>query len=311
MNIKVFKDQLFRYVLLAGSSLIIFIFLSLFIILYQGAEPVLKTFGFNFIFSASWDPVHDKFGAFTPLFGTITTSILAIFIAVPLAFAIAFFIHEIAPGPLKNVLRISFELLAGIPSIIYGMWGLLQFAPFFATYIYPFLNNTLGQNSTIGFLFQAPPSGIGVLSASIILSIMILPFIASVFYDAFTMVPSMLKESAYGLGATRWEVVRNVILPYSKIALVGGIILGLGRALGETMAVSFIIGNSHRFSSSLLMPGSTISSVLANEFTEATTPLHVASIIALGLILFIITFCIIALSKFLLSGIKKGTFHET
>ncbi len=303
---KVVKDRIFKYTLMTGSSLILFIFISLFWVLYQGAEPVLKSVGLKFLFSAEWDPVHERFGAFTPLFGTVVTSFLAICIATPLSFAIAFFIREIAPGSVKGFLRISFELLAGIPSIIYGMWGLLQFAPFFANHVYPLLSNTLGKSPTIGFLFQAPPSGIGVLSASVILSIMILPFITSVLCDAFALVPSLLKESAYGLGATRWEVARYIILPYSKIALVGGVILGLGRALGETMAVSFIIGNSHRFSPSLLMPGSTISSVLANEFAEATTPLHLASLVTLGLVLFIITFAIIAVSKFLLSAQKQG-----
>ncbi|HXF90543.1 MAG TPA: phosphate ABC transporter permease subunit PstC [Candidatus Nitrosotenuis sp.] len=310
MNKKILKDQLFRYFLIVGSCLILAIFISMFWVLYQGAAPVLKIFGLKFLYTADWDPVHNKFGALTPLFGTIITSLIAISIAAPLGFAMAFFIREIAPKSLQNLLRISFELLAGIPSIIYGMWGLLQFAPFFAKHISPILTNTLGQNAIIGFLFQASPSGIGILSAAIILSIMILPFITAVLCDAFTLVPSLLKESAYGLGATRWEVAWYIILPYSKVAFIGGIILALGRALGETMAVSFIIGNSHRFSSSLLMPGSTISSVLANEFTEATTLLHSSSIIALGFILFILTFCIIALSQILLTRLRGGYLHD-
>lgn len=286
---------------------ILFIFITIFAVLYVGAKPSLSYFGIDFLFTADWDPVGKKFGAVVPLYGTLVTSFLAIFLAVPLSLGIAFFITEIAPKRLSDILRVFVELLAGIPSIIYGMWGLLVFAPYFAKNIHPWIKVNLGQNEYIGFLFQGIPTGINVLTASIVLSIMILPFITSVVCDAFKIVPELLKESAYGLGATTTEVVWKVMVPYARTAIVGGVILGLGRALGETMAVSFVIGNAHRLSFSLLDPGSTISSALANEFTEAESELYTASLVVLGLILFTITFIILGLSKLLLYRLKRST----
>ncbi len=277
-------------------AIIVAIILSLFI----GAWPALKKFGLSFIISTKWNPVTEEFGALISIYGTVITSIIAMFIGVPVSFGIAIFITELCPTWLKQPIATAIELLAAIPSIIYGMWGLFVFAPFFADHIEPWISDTLGNLPVIGPLFSGPPLGIGVLTAGIILGIMVIPFMASVFRDLFEVVPPVLKESAYGIGATTWEVIKKIVLPYTKIGVVGAIMLGLGRALGETMAVTFVIGNADRLEKSLLMPGNTISSSLANQFTEAVGEIYTSSLIALGLILFFLTFLVLALAKYLL-----------
>jgi len=272
--------------------------------------PSIRKFGLAFIWTADWNPPAQKFGALIPIYGTLVTSIIALVIAVPVSFGIALFLTELSPRWLRRPLGTAIELLAAIPSIVYGMWGLLVFAPLFGQYVQPLLGSTLGQLPLIGRLFSGPALGIGLLSAGIILAIMIIPFIAAVMRDVFEVTPSILKESAYGVGATTWEVVWNVVLPYTKVGVVGGIMLGLGRALGETMAVTFVIGNTNLLSSiSLFAPGNSITSALANEFQEAEQGLHTAALIELGLILFVLTFFVLALSKLLLARLKglEGT----
>ena len=270
-----------------------------------GSLPAIKAFGLDFLVSAEWNPVTEKFGALVPIIGTLVTSLIALSIGIPVSFGIALFLTELSPPWLRRPLGTAIELLAGIPSIIYGMWGLFVFAPLFAKTIQPWLQNTLGQIPGIVLLFEGSFMGIGILTAGIILAIMVIPFIAAVMRDVFEVVPPMLKESAYALGATTWEVIWNVVLPYTKIGVVGGIMLGLGRALGETMAVTFVIGNAHQLHASLFMPGNSIASALANEFTEADGELYTSALIELGLILFFITFIVLAGSKILLAQLKK------
>ncbi|HQW19582.1 MAG TPA: phosphate ABC transporter permease PstC [Rhodocyclaceae bacterium] len=266
-----------------------------------GAWPSLREFGPGFLWSAEWNPPLNRFGALVPIYGTLVTSLIALIIAVPVSFGIALFLTELSPRWLRRPLGIAIELLAGIPSIVYGMWGLLVFSPLFADYFQPALAATLGQVPLIKGLFEGPPIGIGLLCAGFILAIMIIPFIASVMRDVFEITPPMLKESAYALGGTTWEIVWNVVLPYTRVGVVGGIMLGLGRALGETMAVTFVIGNSSLLdNSSLFAPGNSITSALANEFAEATPGLHTAALIELGLILFLITLTVLVISKLLL-----------
>ncbi|MDF3055672.1 MAG: phosphate transporter permease subunit PstC [Gammaproteobacteria bacterium] len=289
---------LFAICLLVTAGLIVYE-------LYVTSIPSLEAFGFKFIINTDWDPVAQKFSALAAIYGTLATAFVALFIAVPISFGIAFFLTELAPHSLRQPFRILIELLAGIPSIIYGMWGLFVLAPLMSEYIQPWMIEVLGTLPIIGFLFQGAPLGISVFTAGVVLSIMIIPFIASVMRDVFEIVPDLLKESAYALGATHWEVVWNVVLPYSKVGVAGGIILGLGRALGETMAVAFVIGNAHDFHTSLMMPGASISSVLANEFTEATGKLYNSSLSELGLILFGITFLVFLVSKYLMRRLVK------
>jgi phosphate transport system permease protein len=274
--------------------------------LVYGAWPAFSKFGFGFIVNGAWNPVTENFGALTPIYGTLVTSLIAMLIGIPVAFGVALFITELCPKWLKRPLGTMIELLAAIPSIIYGIWGLFVLAPFIQSHVEPFLIATLGKIPGIGILFAGPPLGIGVLTAGFILAIMVLPFIASVMRDVFETVPPMLKESAYGIGATTTEVVWRVVLPYTRIGVVGGVLLGLGRALGETMAVTFVIGNSHHINWSILQPGTTISAALANEFTEAVGDLYPSSLIALGSILFIITFIVLAAAKLLLNRLQKG-----
>jgi len=266
----------------------------------------LRTFGWKFLVTSTWDPVTNEFGALVFIVGTLVSSAIAMLIAVPVSFGIALFISELSPSWLRGPVSALIELLAAIPSIIYGMWGLLVFAPWFAQVVEPWLNDHVGALPGIGVLFQGPPMGIGMLTAGIVLAIMIIPFIASIMRDVFMITPTTLKESAYALGSTTWEVARYVILPYTRTAVTGGIFLGLGRALGETMAVTFIIGNANNLSASLLMPGSSIASVIANEFTEATTPLYKSSLLALGLILFVITFIVLVFAKLLLLRLETS-----
>ncbi|HMV53797.1 MAG TPA: phosphate ABC transporter permease PstC [Rhodocyclaceae bacterium] len=278
--------------------------------LFYGAWPSIKQFGVAFLWTSDWNPPMDKFGALIPMYGTLVTSLIALIIAVPVSFGIALFLTELSPIWLRRPLGIAIELLAAIPSIVYGMWGLLFFAPIFSKYVQPWMQATLGNVPVIGHLFQGAPLGIGLLAAGIILAVMVIPFIASVMRDVFEVTPAMLKESAYGLGATTWEVVWTVVLPYTKAGVIGGIMLGLGRALGETMAVTFVIGNTNFLNSaSLFAPGNSIASSLANEFAEADPGFHTSSLIELGLILFLITFLVLALSKVLLLrlGRQEGT----
>lgn len=298
-------DLIFRNTTRFFAFLVFAILAGIVSSLFIGSLPALKTFGAKFLVSAEWNPVTEQFGALVPIIGTLATSFIALLIGIPVSFGIALFLTELSPPWLKRPLGIAVELLAGIPSIIYGMWGLFVFAPAFADHVEPWLNDNLGNLPLIGNLFQGPPMGIGVLTAGLILAIMVIPFIASVMRDVFEIVPPMLKESAYGLGATTWEVVWHVVLPYTKTGVVGGIMLGLGRALGETMAVTFVIGNAHELSSSLLMPGNSISSALANEFTEAVGNLYTSALIELGLILFLITFIVLSLAKLLLMQLAK------
>ena len=272
------------------------------------AWPALQTFGLPFFYTIEWDIINSEFGGLIAIFGTIATAVIAILIALPLAFGIAVFLTEICPKNLRRPLGTAIELLAAVPSIIYGMFGLFVFAPLFAEYGQPFLSSTLGQLPLIGIMFKGAFNGIGILAAGLILSMMILPFIASVMRDVFEIVPAVLKESAYGLGCTTWEVVTRVVLPYTKAGVVGGVMLGLGRALGETMAVTFVIGNAHKLSPSLFSPGNSIASTLANEFGEAEPGLHYASLFALGLALFLITLVVLSLAKWMLlrAEAKKG-----
>ena len=270
-----------------------------------GAWPALSTFGLGFLVTEVWNPVTNKFGALAPIYGTVVTSVLAMLLGVPVSFGIAVFITELCPAILKRPLGIAIELLAGIPSIIYGIWGLFVLAPFLQRTVQPFLIATLGHTPIIGGLFSGPPYGIGVLTASIILAVMVLPFITSITRDVFETVPPMLKESAYGVGATTTEVIWKVVLPYTRVGVVGAVMLGLGRALGETMAVTFVIGNAHKIARSILAPGTTISATIANEFTEAVGDLYTSSLIALGLILFVITFVILALAKIMLLRLER------
>ena len=293
-------DVLFRNLTRVCAFAVLALLVAIIVSLVMGSMPAIRAFGFGFLTSSEWDPVNDQFGALIPIVGTLVTSGIALLIAIPVSFGIALFLTELSPRILRRPFGIAIELLAGIPSIIYGMWGLFVFAPLFGEHIEPWLNDHIGTMPYIGPFFSGPPMGIGILTASIILAIMVIPFIASVMRDVFEVVPTLLKESAYGLGATTWEVMWNVVLPYTKVGVAGGIMLGLGRALGETMAVTFVIGNAHKLSQSLLMPGNSISSALANEFNEAVGELYTSSLIELGLILFFITFVVLSIARYML-----------
>jgi phosphate transport system permease protein len=301
----VIGDVVFRSLTFLFALLVLLILGGVIVALIDGALPAFRTFGLSFAVTEVWNPVTEKFGALAPIYGTLVTSAIAMLVGIPVAFGVALFITEICPLWLKRPLATMIELLAAIPSIIYGIWGLFVFSPFVQEYIEPAIIDTFGQIPGIGALFAGPPLGIGILTAGFILAIMVLPFISSIMRDVFETVPPMLKESAYGLGATRTEVVLRVVLPFTRIGVIGGIMLGLGRALGETMAVTFVIGNAHSISASILQPGTTISASLANEFTEAFSDLYRSSLIALGLILFIITFIVLAIAKLLLLRLQK------
>jgi phosphate transport system permease protein len=297
------RDTAFRYLTRTAALAVLVILSGIIASLIHGSWPALRTFGFGFLVNEVWNPVTDKFGAIAPIYGTIVTSFIAMLIAVPVGLFIALFLTELCPLWLRRPIGIAIELLAGIPSIIYGIWGLFVFAPFLQQYVQPFLINTLGEIPGIGNLFEGPPYGIGILTAGLILAIMVLPFITSISRDVFEAVPPVLKEAVYGVGCTTWEVVRYVVLPYARVGVIGGVMLGLGRALGETMAVTFVIGNAHRISGSILAPGTTISATIANEFTEAVGDLYTSSLIALGLILFLITFIVLAIARLMLMRI--------
>jgi len=273
--------------------------------LIDGSMLALRTFGFNFLIEDRWNPVTEKFGALAPIYGTLVTAILAMLIAVPIGLLVAVFLTELCPMWLRRPIGIAIELLAGIPSIIYGIWGLFVFAPFLQQTLQPFLIDLFGPIPLLSDIFAGPPYGIGVLTAALILSIMVLPFITSISREVFESVPPVLKEAAYGIGCSTWEVVRYVVLPFTRVGVIGGIMLGLGRALGETMAVTFVIGNAHRVSTSILAPGTTISATIANEFTEAVGDIYTSSLIALGLILFFITFIVLAAARYMLLRIER------
>ncbi len=300
-------DSLFRGSTYLTAFIVFGSVIGILITLVIGAYPALQKFGFGFLTSSAWNPVTQDFGAAVAIFGTLVTSTIALIIAVPVSFGIALFITQMAPNWLKRPIGTAVELLAAIPSIIYGMWGLFVFAPIFADNVQPWITDHFGGLPFIGVLFDGPPMGIGMFTAGLILAIMIIPFIASIMRDVFDVVPTVLKESAYGLGATTWEVVWNIVLPYTRVGVIGGIMLGLGRAMGETMAVTFVIGNAQRISPSLFMPGNTISSTLANEFTEAVGKLYTSALIELGLILFLITFVVLALAKLLLMRLEASS----
>jgi phosphate transport system permease protein len=305
-------DALFLHASRSAALLTLGLLVAIIVSLIISAWPALAHFGLKFFISSSWDPPAQEFGALIPIYGTLVTSLIALIIAVPVSFGIAIFLTELSPVWLRRPLGTAIELLAAIPSIVYGMWGLLVFAPIFSAYFQVPLQNLLGGFPIVGSLVQGPPVGIGLLCAGIILAIMIIPYIASVMRDVFEVTPPMMKEAAYGLGATTWEVMWRVVLPYTKTGVVGGIMLGLGRALGETMAVTFVIGNTNLLNSiSLFEPGNSITSALANEFAEAEIGLHSASLMALGLTLFIITALVLAASKLLLVRMAKGEGTKT
>ncbi len=305
-------DLIFAGLARSAAIVTLLLLFGIIVSLFVGAWPSIQANGLKFLWTADWDPVQEKFGGLVMIYGTLTTSLIALLIAVPVSFGIALFLTELSPRWLKRPLGIAIELLAAIPSIVYGMWGLLVFAPILAQYVQQPLQQLLGDLPMLGPLLQGPPVGIGILSAGIILAIMIIPFIAAVMRDVFEVTPALLKETAYGLGATTWEVVWQVVLPYTKVGVIGGIMLGLGRALGETMAVTFVIGNFNQLESlSLFEAANSITSALANEFAEATTGIHQASLIYLGLVLFLITSIVLGLSKLLLLRLKKGEGART
>ncbi len=305
MRLQQLQDTLFRgttkFFALAVLALLGAILVSLAI----GAWPATKTFGFGFLFDQSWNPVKERFGGAPAIYGTLITSLIAMLIGVPLALGVAIFLTELCPPVLRRPIGTLIELLAAIPSIFYGIWGLFVLAPFLQLTVQPFLKVVFGDIPIIGILFGGAPLGLGVLTAGFILAVMVLPFIASVMRDVFSTVPVILRESAYGLGCTTSEVVRDIVLPYTRVGVVGGVMLGLGRALGETMAVTFVIGNAHKISPSLLAAGTTISASLANEFTEATGALYSSALIELGFILFVITFIVLAAAKLMLLRLDR------
>ncbi len=305
-------DRIFGWLAKGAALFTLALLVAILVSLTISAWPAIAKYGLSFLTSTTWDPVKNEYGGLVMIYGTLMTSFIALLIAVPVSFGIALFLTELSPAWLKRPLGTAIELLAAVPSIVYGMWGLLVFSPVLSTYVQQPLQSLFGGVPFIGSLFSGPPVGIGILSAGIILAIMIIPFIAAVMRDVFEVTPPLLKESAYGLGATTWEVVSKVVLPYTKAGVVGGIMLGLGRAIGETMAVTFVIGNFNQLDSlSLFQAANSITSALANEFAEAGEGLHQAALMYLGLVLFFITFVVLTLSKLLLSQLKKGEGVKT
>ena len=298
-------ERVFKAATLAAALLVLLLLGGVAVALLKGAWPALSHFKLEFLTRQLWNPVTEKFGALAPIYGTLVTSLIAMAVAIPLSFGISIFLTELCPAWLKRPVGVAVELLAAVPSIIFGIWGMFVFAPVLQRHVQPWLIDHVGPLPGIGALFQGPPFGIGILTASLVLAIMVLPFIASVMRDVFETVPDVLRESAYGLGATTWEVIWKVVLPYSRTGVVGGIMLGLGRALGETMAVTFVIGNAHRVSTSLLAPGTTISASIANEFTEAVGDMYTSSLIALGVLLFLITFVVISAARLMLRRMDR------
>jgi phosphate transport system permease protein len=305
-------DALFATAAHAAAWITLLLLAGIIASLVAGAWPAIREYGLSFLWRSEWDPVQDQYGGLVMIYGTLATSAIALLIAVPVSFGIALFLTELAPGWLRRPLGVAVELLAAVPSIVYGMWGLLVFGPILAQFVQQPLQRWIGDVPLLGALVSGAPVGIGILSAGIILAIMVIPFIASVMRDVFETTPALLKESAYGLGSTTWEVVWKVVLPYTKTGVIGAIMLGLGRALGETMAVTFVIGNFNQLNSlSLFEAANSITSALANEFAEASPGLHQASLIYLGLVLFFITFVVLALSKLLLSRLQRNEGKRT
>ncbi len=298
-------DRVFKLFAAAAAGLVLLSLGGAALSMLYGGIPAFRKFGLGFLTSSAWDPVAQDFGAFVPIYGTLVSSALAMLLAIPVSFGIAVFLTEVAPSWMRTPVAAAVELLAGIPSIIYGMWGLFIFAPIMGDVVEPWLNDVIGPAPLLGALFTGPPLGIGMLTAGIILGVMVIPFISSVMRDVFALVPGSLREAAFALGATRWEVIRGVVVPYTRTAVVGGIFLGLGRALGETMAVTFVLGNAHEFYASLLQPGNSIAAAIANEFTEADSPIYVSSLIALGFVLFVVTFIVLALAKLMLLRLAR------
>lgn len=298
------NDRWFRYLLIATVTFVLLALAGAALSMLWGGRQALQVTGLDFFFSADWNPVENRYGALVPIFGTIVTAAIAMLLAIPVSFGIAFYLTEVAPRWLRGPVGTAIELLAGIPSIIYGMWGLFVLVPVMTKYVTPWANDHLGTLPVIGPLFQGPPIGIGMLTAGIVLAIMVVPFICSVMREVFLTVPTRLKESAYALGSTRWEVSWDIVLPYTRSALIGGIFLGLGRALGETMAVAFVIGNSTRFTASLLEPGTTIAALIANDFGEATETYR-SALLLLGFVLFIVTFIVLAIARLMLAQLSR------
>ncbi|HEX4303604.1 MAG TPA: phosphate ABC transporter permease subunit PstC [Rhizomicrobium sp.] len=299
------RDMRFRLLTLAASLIVLGIFAGVMTALIMGSMPSIRAFGFSFVTSEAWNPVVEKFGALASIYGTIVTSIIAMVVAVPVGIGIAIFLTEICPRPLRRPIGIAIELLAGIPSIIYGIWGLFVFAPWFQEHVQTWIVDHVVGVPVLQDLLGGPPYGIGMFTAGLILSIMILPFISAVTRDVFETVPHILKEAAYGLGCTTWEVMWRVVLPFARSGVVGGAMLALGRALGETMAVTFVIGNAHHIKESLFAPATTISATIANEFAEAVGDLYVSSLIEMGLILFFITFIVLAAAQLMLRALER------
>jgi len=299
------QDRIFVGATALSAIIVVGILLGVIVSLFTGSWEAITRFGVGFLWTERWNPVKEIFGAAAPIYGTVLTSVIAMAIGVPVSLGISIFLTEICPPRLRRPIGIAIELLAGIPSIIYGLWGFFVLAPYLQHNVQPFMIDHFGSTPLIGALFQGPPYGIGLFTAGIVLAIMVLPFITAITRDVFLTVPTLLRESAYGMGMTTWEVVWKIVVPYTRVGLVGGVMLGLGRALGETMAVTFVIGNAHRISSSLLAPATTISAAIANEFTEATSPIYTSSLIELGLILFIITFTVLGLAKWLVGRVES------
>lgn len=298
-------DLLFMNLTRAAALIVLLLLGGVIFSLVYGSLPAIKAFGFGFLGSQSWNPVTDNFGALAPIYGTVATSLIAMIIAIPVGLGVAIFLTELCPHTLRRPIGVAIELLAGIPSIIYGIWGLFVLAPFLQQHVQPALISTFGHVPVLSTLFAGPPYGIGMLTAGFILAIMVLPFIASIARDVFETVPPVLKEAAFGAGCTTWEVMRYVVMPYTRVGVIGGVMLGLGRALGETMAVTFVIGNAHKISGSLLAPGTTISATIANEFTEAVGDVYTSALIELGLILFVITFIVLAFARYMLMRLES------
>ncbi|MES1195395.1 MAG: phosphate ABC transporter permease subunit PstC [Steroidobacter sp.] len=299
-------EGVFKTATFISAWTVLLLLAGVIITLFFGAWLTFSRFGFEFLTHSKWNPVEDIYGALAPLYGTVVTSVIAMLIAVPLSFGIAVFLTETCPRWLRGPISTAIELLAAIPSIVFGIWGLFFLAPIMQRDVQPWLIDHVGVLPVIGKLFQGPPFGIGVLTAGVVLAIMILPFITAVFREVFTMAPRSLKEAAYGMGATQWNVVWGVVVPWSRTGIIGGIMLGLGRALGETMAVTFVIGNAHRISASILAPGTSIAATIASEFAEAESDAHTSALIALGLLLFVLTFVIIASARLMLLRMERG-----
>lgn len=298
-------DRCFRSLVVAAGLFVLVSLAAAALSMLWGGRAAFEKFGIGFLWRNAWDPVQQDFGALVPIYGTVVTALIAMLIAVPVSFGIAMFLTEIAPRWLRGPVSAAIELLAGIPSIIYGMWGLFVLVPLLSEHVYPWVDEHMGQWPLVGALFSGPPLGLGMGTAGLVLAIMVIPFISAVMREVFLTVPGRLKESAYALGSTRWEVVWDVVLPYTRSAVIGGIFLGLGRALGETMAVTFVLGNAHELTTSLLMPGNSIAATIANEFTEADSDMYRSALIALGFVLFLVTFVVLTVARLMLRRLAK------